>query len=292
MLGNAKQINNPQHNRLYVVGYGRSGTTIIMEILNSSDEIFLFSELNLHVLRRNTEAFVKYGGNNFIEHYAERKKMELTYGSKGAIPPAPAVLDYRHAIPSPDEYIDTVGKPYRYIGDKIATAHRMWDGVADIDILEEFLEKEEKEDAIIIYTLRRPSENLLSVSKMIPDADIRSWGRSIAEAMIVVIKSFVRSSNSYLVFHEDIGRSLIPELSNLLVVDLPFNPELVGASHQMTRGHSMPSAEPWVEDLDALYKVLYELFRSDSVLKCARTDEKIREMTMIIDSIRAIVARV
>lgn len=273
--------------RLHVVGYARSGTTIVMDILNSSSDVFLFSELNLHVLRKFPELFSAYGGDGFVEHFAERKRKELPLSYKGAVPPS-TDLDFL----TPDQYVDAVGQSFRYVGDKIATAHRSMGGVLDIELLKDFLEQEDESGAVLIFTLRRPSENLLSVSKMFPEAELKLWGKSIAEASVAIIESFLRGNQSYLVFHEDIGPSLIAELSELLGIKFSLSPELVGAAHQTTKGARLSLSEPWVGALDEAYCELYNLYHCDKgAIKHSKTDGLIKKLALVVEQLKVLVAQ-
>lgn len=270
--------------RLHVVGYARSGTTILMDILNSSKDVFLFSELNLHVLRKFPNIFSGYGGDGFVEHFAQRKRKELPIIYKGALPPS-TNLDFL----TPDQYVDAVGQNYRYVGDKIATAYRSMDGVSDIELLQDFLKQEDERGALIILTLRRPSENLLSVSKMFPDADLRQWGKSIAETTITLLESFLRGNQSFLVFHEDIGPSLISELSELLGINFSLSAELVGGAHQTTKGARLSLNEPWLYALDEAYSDLYKLYGcDDSAIKHSKTDGLIKKLALVVARLKVV----
>lgn len=282
-----QQIHTASSQRLHVVGYARSGTTILMDILNSSSRVFLFSEFNLHALRRFPELFSAYGGNNFVEHFAERKRKELPLYYKGAVPPSTG-----NKFLTPDEYIDAVGQDFLYIGDKIATAHRTLAGVSDLDFLKGLLEQEEQSGALLIFTLRRPSENLLSISKMFPDAELKLWGKSIAETTIAIVEAFLKGNRSYLVFHEDIGPSLITELSDLLGIEFPLSPKLVGAEHQSTRGVYISLEKSWVGALDDAYSELYNLYLCDvGAIKHSKTDGLIKKLALVVGKLQALVAQ-
>jgi carbamoyltransferase len=274
--------------RLHIIGYARSGTTIMMDILNSSSEVFLFSELNLHVLRKFPELFSSYGGDGFVEHFAERKRKELPLTYKGAVPPS-SDLDYL----TPDQYVDAVGQSFRYVGDKIATSHRYMGGVLDLELLKDFLEQEDKSGAVLIFMLRRPSENLLSISKMFPEADLKLWGKSIAETSIAIMEYFLKGNQSYLVFHEDINPSLVVELSELLGMKFTLSPELVGTAHQTTKNAQFSIDDPWVGELDSAYYELYKIYRCDkNTIKHSKTDGLIKKISSVLIKIKDIIAQI
>lgn len=275
-----KQVSTIPPQRLHVIGYARSGTTILMDILNSSSDVFIFSELNLHVLRKFPDLFSGYGGDDFVEHFTKRKEKELPLCYKGASSPI-----INHCFLTPDEYIDAVGQNYLYVGDKIATCNRMMDGVPDIDLLKEFIDEEERLSAVLIFTLRRPSENLLSVKQMFPDADLKLWGKSFAETMVAIVESFIKGKNSYLVFHEDIGGGLVSVLSDRLGMFLSISPNLVGKDYQSTRGQGILLEELWVVALDAIYSEIYNLYQCDAgPLKCSKTDGIVKKISKILKS--------
>lgn len=285
-----KQIETVLPQRLHVIGYARSGTTILMDILNSSSDIFIFSELNLHVIRKFPNIFSAYGGDNFTDHFLERKTKELPLRYKGSVPPGQENINISSL--TPDEYINAIGREYRYIGDKIATANRLMADVSDLDVLKEFLDQEERSGALFFFTLRRPSENLFSISRMFQDANLQDWGKSIAETMIVIVESFLKGNRSYLVFHEDIEPSLINEMACLLGVDLFISPGLVGVDHQSTKGQSISQEKPWVSVLDAAYSELYNLYQCDNtVIKCSKTDGLIKKISRTVEKLRTLVAQ-
>lgn len=272
--------------RLYVVGYARSGTTILMDILNSSPDVFLFSELNLHVLRRFPDCFSSYGGDTFIEQFAVRKKSELPLLYKGAAPPLAGP-----ATGTPDEYLDSLGSRYRYVGDKIATAHRNMGGAWDIELLREFLDKEIQADAELVFTLRRPSTNLASIARMFPHVELPVWGKSLADAMVIILEAHARANRSRIVFHEDIGPTMITDLAYLLRVDCLISPDLVGGKHQTSHGVCPVSSTSWARALDELYQSLYELYRCDKgSIKFSKTDGLIKTLSSYVACLRAVSA--
>jgi hypothetical protein len=262
--------------RLHVIGYARSGTTILMDILNSSGDVFLFSELNLHVLQKLEKSSGKPAEGDFLQEFLERKKRELPLLYKSAVPPVTEVAT--PAANDTDTYFSSLGKRFLYVGDKIATSHRTMAGVPDIVALEEFIQREEQRDAVMFFTLRRPSENLVSVAKMFPEADVKAWAKSLAESMLVFVKSFLTGNRSYLVFHEDIGPELVDEMSEMLDVDFPISPALVGKSHQATQGAGQFADQAWAIGLDDAYLALKECFCHDGIVKCSKTDGLVKKL--------------
>ncbi len=275
---NAATLRRKRAKRLHVVGYARSGTTILMDILNSSPDMFVFSELNLHALRHYPDLFAGYGGAGFVEHFDARKKFELKARYKGAIAPRTAA-----EYDTPDEYIDAIGEDYRYVGDKIATGCRLMEGVPDIDLLRTFVETEERAGATMLFTMRRPGENLQSVLKMFPDADADEWGRSIAQTMVLVLEAFLAGNRSALVFHQDIAPPLIAELSTMLEIELPMSHTLVGSVYRTKHELEVDEASARVAVLNSAYERLYGLYACDGgPLKRSKTDLLVKQVADVI----------
>jgi hypothetical protein len=273
--------------RLHIIGYVRTGTTILMDILNSSPEVFVFHELNLQVLRRCLEAFSDYEGIGFLEQFLERKRQEHPSYKSTALPlpggeSAAIQLD-------PDAYLDRLGRSYRYVGDKIATAHRSFRGLPDLEMLEDFLRFES--DAIWIFTLRRPSENLASVRKMFPESNLRDWAFSMVRTNLLLIRSFMVMNRAFLVFHEDIGPGLIGEFEELLGTRHYLSRELIDKSHQASRGEKIIPAgyEDWMDRLDRCHGRLHELWKcDDSILKRSRTESLAKAVTDVLREMEAL----
>ena len=272
---------NPSQ-RLHVIGLARSGTTILMRILNSSSDIFIFSELNLHVLRKYPEIFAHYGGTNYLEHFINRKKKELLIIDKGATPP------YEKSFYSkPDEYIDKIGQKYRYCGDKIATAFREMNGIQDIVLLKEFIEEENQSNAIIFFTIRRPSENLVSIAKMFPDSNIKEWANVLIQYLILSIEAFIKGNRFYLIFHEDIGPTLLDEMSNFLKIDIPLSSYTVGSNYQSSKDTKLDLNEDWMDELDDLYNNFYQAFKFDrNLIKVSKSGIFLNAANIFISKLR------
>lgn len=275
--------------RLYIVGYARSGTTVLMDIINSSVDAFIFSELNIHVLRKFPDIFSDYVGNNFVKHFNERKRRELALRYKGAYA-AGLQMEEKQSFQTPDQFIDYIGRRYIYVGDKIATTDRDFREVKDTIFLKYFLEQEA--DALCLFTFRRPSENLLSITKMFPNTDLKRWGKSLAETIAVILISFMRGNRSYLIFHEDIGPSLIGELSELLDINLMISHSLIGGGYQTTYDKTDILKESWVAELDACYDNMHEIYQCDKgIIKCSKTDGLAKKLAIILESVKAVLAQ-
>jgi len=92
---------------VFVTGHARSGTTIMLEILNSSPDVFIIDEGELYL---NTLA------RDFAEYYnsraAAKQGLEL---AKGFFLPPRLLAGLRG-----DEILERLGRVFRLTGDKVA----------------------------------------------------------------------------------------------------------------------------------------------------------------------------
>ncbi|QGX41335.1 hypothetical protein [Permianibacter aggregans] len=216
---------NQSLRKLHIIGFARSGTTITMDILNSSPDVFIFNELNLHALRHDITVFRDYGGDNFLEQFLARKMAELPQLYKGAIVP-----DVIESFSTPDELITALMGQFQYVGDKIALAARDFSGRSDIELIDEFVRRER--NATLIFCLRKPSEILYSVSKMFPGANIAEWFDCICRYMNLALRAFLHSNSAMLVFHAGINCKLISDLETVLGINCQISINAVGRKFQ------------------------------------------------------------
>lgn len=277
------QVNFPR--RLHIVGYARSGTTILMDIINSSPYSFIFSELNLHVLQKFSEVSFDHNKDEFITEFTNRKVNELDLIYKGALPPS-KVSEFN----TPDEYINLLNEKYLYVGDKIAAAYRSFNGIMELDILRDFLIQEEKVGAIFLFSIRRPSENLASVLKMFPEADAIIWSKSIGENMLLLIEAFIKNSHSFIIFHQDIGSNLAGELSKFLGLKFWLDPSLIGLNYQNTRGNNSLIPNQGMHRMDKIYDDLYSILKADGgSVKHSKTDYLVKQIAPVLSDLRKLI---
>jgi len=126
-IRNLKEGNNQTHKKrndfevlnergLFIVGPARSSTSFTLDILNSSREVLLFSEMEYGILQNFPEQFAAYEGRDPIEHFNNKNR---SFGSK------PECKGYN--IPQfltehfqKGEFWQYLEKQYRYIGEKVA----------------------------------------------------------------------------------------------------------------------------------------------------------------------------
>jgi hypothetical protein len=138
---------------LFVVGSGRSGTTIMYETLNLSPDVYLLGE-----------AFLYKDANrpDFAEFLHRR---HVSYGnlkSKGHYPPRPL-----HPGENGFGLLRRLGSRYRYVGEKVAFGA---DAATDPADAEQFLEFQATHffHSGYVLTLRHPVETVWSLASMWP----------------------------------------------------------------------------------------------------------------------------
>lgn len=245
--------------RLYVVGYARSGTTILGNVLNSSPDILVFAELGAHrMVRGNLRGPAL---KDYLRSYNQRRERELR-----GFPIKGSRIHERHigglgAEDDLDAFLNAVGTDHRYVGDKIALNMLMHDGLHDVQIGNEFIEWKDRD--IFLLPLRRPSENLYSLQKMFPDVPVAVNLAHLGAWTLFALDRFLTTSRSFLVFHDDVGPGLVEELEELLSSRLHFpTRRLVGL--QRSDGQ-FPVCESetvlaGVHAFDAAYEAIYKCF--------------------------------
>jgi hypothetical protein len=278
-----------QRRTIFIIGYARSGTTVLMDILNSSEEALVLSEFNYHIVRKYKNAFGWYGGDTFYEHFVSRKKTELPVLYKSAF------LDIKpeENVHEADELLDYLARDYTFVGDKIALSFRDFDGVSELELLEQAISQ--NPEATYIYTFRRPDENLLSAAKMFPDSDLDTLARWIAGTWLVSLRAFARVNRSYLVFQDDVIPEIIQELEALFDLNCSLSEELVGRQMMKTRVQKPEDRDPvahvkGMDEMTACYDELRSIFACDkSILKKSRTDALMLRVAGVISRLEPLV---
>jgi len=154
--------------KLFLVGHARSGTTITMDLLNSCRDVALLCESNIH-LRHWSSTFV----SDFNQQHAET----------GYFPQKGRYLSLDLTGQPPLKILDHLAKSYRIVGEKIAFGpHGMVMGRYAQDIFLDF-HLSHFMDANYLFTVRPPSESLLSARAVFPGAGagvlFDGWLRSL-----------------------------------------------------------------------------------------------------------------
>jgi hypothetical protein len=268
---------------LHVVGFARSGTTILMDILNASDDVLMLSEFNYHIVRRFPNAFYKYGGATAYDHFANRKQEELHLIHKGA-----HLNFHRGEEPPLAELFDTLNHDYRLTGDKIAVSDRQFGEVSEQELLAEFIAA--NENSRFLFTIRRPDDTLRSWLKLFPNADLEQVIVRLARTWAVILSGYFIVKHPYLVFHREIKPALVDEIEGTFNIKCNVSRALVADIRRYRRRDryfrkpippvsGLPELSKWLEEL-------YEIFECDkTVIKRSRTGALAIKVARVLEKI-------
>jgi len=233
---------------LFIVGSARSGTSILSRCLNSSPDVYLMDESNLHVNWRY-EDFPGFLGN-----------MHRSFGNipyKGNCLP-----DCPNPVSNAMEYCSWFASRFRYFGEKLAFGPHYDAGYLQ-DLFFSFNLKFFFQSTYIL-TIRSPYQTCESMRKLFPDRSvpklIDAWART-ARLLIHVYTCF--PNRRYWLFHEEQTMERILELARCLGISLCL-PE--AAFDRRRQNHYQRKIEPSTEldECDAIYRELRDAFCPDT----------------------------
>jgi hypothetical protein len=265
--------------KLFVIGFARSGTTILMDILNSAKDVLILSEFNAFMLDTQETVFSHYPGETVFQQFVSRKETEIRLPYKGAV-----VDDYGQWKGS-QAFFEELGRKYRIVGDKIAISGKRADLYGELEMLDRFLG--EHSEAAQLFLFRRPDEILKSWTEKHP-VEALDAAATLAESWILFIRRYLKSNLGYALFHKDIGPELVPELERVFGVKFDIVPDLIGQRFQKTNAgceatQETVSAIPNMEMLQKAYDDLLEAFAVDPrSIKSARTESLMKALTPIV----------
>jgi len=187
---------------VFVIGCARSGTTILFDYLNDSPDIFLLNEDN---------AFLPNTSQDFWRSYNARWRQAGRNWTKGYTIP-------HFCVDCPfwfDVYLQLKNN-FNLAGSKIAFSpldDGYWNTIDNycIPFFSEYFGK-----AQYLLTVRRPSENVLSMMKLFPQLPFgtakNAWIKSF-QTQIILYSSLFRSR---FVFHHTINLDMMKELCSAM----------------------------------------------------------------------------
>jgi hypothetical protein len=189
---------------LFVIGCPRSGTTILQNALNDSDEVFLFGEPDFHA---------DSGAPDFAQRYNEMHRRWGNQPTKSTFCPAL----FEHDARWPD-YLTRLAEHYRLVGSKIVLNPSAF--LHDPDHIFDFYAREFY-DSHFIFTFRNP----LHMSSSAREFQAATGGEATPFAMlmagyvaavslcIVMLRNLPRV---HVVFHDDMTRRTFARLGQEL----------------------------------------------------------------------------
>lgn len=190
-------------NGLFVVGHARSGTSVLHMALNTSPDIFLLGEANLHQ---------HHAKSGFARWYRSMHESFSNLRTKGLSCPTPD-------DPEGDgwDVLLKLRRHYRFVGDKVAFRSRGlgYDFDGCFQFLQDFFPK-----AHIIGTLRHPRDVLASHALMFPEVGLAPAVVSYLECLALEIDLLATFDDAVILVHEHIEESTFIRLGEWLNCDL------------------------------------------------------------------------
>jgi tetratricopeptide (TPR) repeat protein len=222
----------PRH--IFITGHARSGSSILLEILNSSPEVFVLDEAELYWFRETI---------GFAEYFNGR----ATFLAKGTFIPSCVPPEARG-----DEILAGLGKYFRLTGDKVALGPDRPEQVHLFHYL-----TGQHLDAFHVFTVRRPDAALVSMHRMFPeigaDALIGLW----LDAVSLMACCLSVIPKSYVVPLERLSEEILHRLAALIGIE-----PVIAAQSLQTQAASSAAELSWLDEGQsetlARYVALYD----------------------------------
>ena len=189
---------------LFVVGHARSGTTVLMEALNSSPDVHLFSEAGLY-----ESAFVPDFRSRFNADKARfgNERNKGTY-CPGLAPEKGCALDH----------LVLLSKTYRWFGEKVALGVGMKG-----DLRDQFTDFHARHfyDSRYVCVVRHPLSTIFSSKTMFSSNSVGDFVRSYLTATLLVLDMFRLFPHVKILKHEQVDSSTFDRLALWLGTPLP-----------------------------------------------------------------------
>lgn len=254
------------HNGLFVVGHARTGTSILQTALNTSSDIFMLGEANLHQ---------NHHRSGFARWY---RAMHTSFDN----PPSKCT-----SCPDPDgpegdawDVLMTLRRQYRLVGDKMAFRPRRlgYDFHAGFRFLQDYFA-----GAHIIGTLRNPRDVLGSNALMFQPDDLDEYVVSYLECLALQIDLVCSFDYATILVHESINPDTFIDLGHWLGCDLRnayarcYEPQFLGPRH----GHPDGLRTNLLELAETYYHRLCKQFETapcgdPSMIELARIRQNLR----------------
>jgi hypothetical protein len=192
---------------VFIVGAARSGTSLLFNYLNESENIFLLNEDN---------AFSERTSQNFRISYNERWKTHNRWGVKGYH--IPAWVGEGHFWF--DCYLAIKNK-FKLSGTKIAFGpfdDQYW---GDIDTFALRFFQYYFYNAYYLLTIRCPTENLLSMRNMFPEIPFGTLKNAWIKTLQLQLQFYASMERCRFVFHDSTSLELLDQIVGALQVAPP-----------------------------------------------------------------------
>jgi hypothetical protein len=248
---------------LFILGCGRSGTTILARSLNRSPDAVLLEEAMLFLLHGVTD-FVSY----FNAHHAAMGNRCL----KGTYLTPPLTPEC-----GPMATLLRLASQYQLVGEKVALGPHdyppNWPQIY-LDFQGKYFFRSK-----YLHIMRTPVESIWSMHKMFPHQPISRLFEVWLQSIALSLDAYHVFPNSKILFFDDLGQSMIERLSLWLEVPVPSLPGTFGRKYMYSAVSPGQIPEPLLPFSDlcrectALYHELRENFSREDFVYCGPTTE-------------------
>jgi hypothetical protein len=233
---------------LFIVGHARSGTSILLEALNDSPEVFLLGEANLHQ-------------HGLMPHFAEwYNLMHIQMGNP------PAKYSYCPLLESPAangvECMEALALRYAFVGEKIA-----FRDVALGYNPEAFFEFQARYflNANYVCVLRDPLSVLQSSAEMFGAGQLDLYARSYLKNLLLIANLYRVFPKVNVLVHERISADTFRALGERLGLDLSGSSAYYREDLQARRQPKINAPFFGVEVLSSMYERFCDVFSPDTL---------------------------
>ena len=237
---------------VFVTGHARSGSTILMDVLNSSPDVFILNEAELY-WNRQTAEFASY-----FNKRAAAKQYEIAKGR--FIPPDVAGLADGDAV------LSRLAKHYRLTGDKVALGPNRDEQVHIFHYL-----TGRQLNAFHIFTIRRPDAALVSMHEMFADTPGSALIDVWLDTLSLVVCGLHVIPRSYVVPLDRLSDGVLHRLASLLDIDPIISAKSLWPEKPISEGDLSWLAETdrgKLRDCVNIYNELSSFYDSSSLRFC------------------------
>jgi tetratricopeptide (TPR) repeat protein len=190
--------------RLFVIGHGRSGTTVLLTALNTSSDVFMMGEAQLY----QTGGQPYFRSRYYLQHRDwGNQRTKSTYA-----PPIAGLPEHATG----DEYLSALGSRVRWVGEKIVLGPES--AGHDLQKLRLAIERNFW-DSRLVWAIRRPRSVIASCMRRWGESP-GIWIRSVARSLLLMIDQCRVLPNVFVTCHETTDPSTFEALSRHLGIGL------------------------------------------------------------------------
>jgi len=230
----------PTKPRILILGHGRSGTTVLMNALNTCTDTFLLGEA--HLYRTGDQPY-------FRDRY---NAMHRGFGNQPTKSTYAPVLDGVPAHVDGETYTNALAERVEWVGEKIVLGPES--SGHSFERLQAYLER--AWDWKMVWALRQPRAIIASCVRRW-QGDIDEWAAAVARTMLLFIHTSRILPHVNVVVHEQITATTFDTLGEILGLDFSDAPDVYTESRVAYPdfGRDTASAKR-LDRLDAVYETL------------------------------------